>query len=90
MTIRSKVKQISHHDDAHLHPLRMSHPSINFLHITVSGMKPRKVFKGQGQYDMLKGRIKVTPDDFSYPPAFQQNTMDENILAKRVNIKAAG
>ena len=33
----------------------MSPPSINFLHITVSKMYPRKDFSGQGHYGKVKG-----------------------------------
>ena len=35
--------------------------SVNFLHITVYEILPGKDFKGQGQYSMVKGQIKVTP-----------------------------
>ena len=38
----------------------MSLPSINLLHITVSEIKPGQGFQTRGNYDKIKGQIKVT------------------------------
>ena len=57
---RSKVKSRSHHDVAHLQPLTNVLPRINFLHLTVSEIKPSQDFIGQGHYGKVKGQIKVT------------------------------
>ena len=43
-TARSKVKSRSHHNAAHLQPLLMSLPSINFLHLTVSEIQAGQTF----------------------------------------------
>ena len=40
--------------------LPMSLPSINFLHLTVSEIKPGQDFIGQGHYSKVKGQINVT------------------------------
>ena len=37
---RSKLKSMSHHDIAHLHPQPMSLPSVNFVHLTVAEKLP--------------------------------------------------
>ena len=39
----------------------MSLPNINFLHLTVSEIKPGQYFIGQGHYREVKGQIKVRP-----------------------------
>ena len=53
---RSKVKSMSHHDIAHLHPQPMFLPSINFLHLTVSEIWSRQDFQTQGHYGKVKSR----------------------------------
>ena len=42
-------------------PYPMSLPRINFLHLTVSEIRPGQDFIGQDHYGKVKGQIKVRP-----------------------------